>query len=143
MMRDDQAMPDALRAVIAEAVAPLHEQIKHIEEQQHEQWTLLQSLTVQLGELSTSVLELEGQGQRLDRYVERANHTAAGTHQIVMQAERQMQQEIAALNERLLDLTADVHKLHLIREKPEQKIKALKAEVAAFQQRLVQLERNS
>jgi septal ring factor EnvC (AmiA/AmiB activator) len=142
MVQDEQAMRDALRVVVAEAVAPLREQIKRIEKQQQEQSTLLQNLTAQLDEQSTCILQLEGQGLRLDHGIERANHTAAGAHQIVMQAERQMQQEIAALKERLLDLAADVHKLHLIREKPEQKITALKAEVASFQQRLVQLERN-
>ena len=140
MTQDDRAMHDTIRAIVAEAVAPLREQIKRIEKQQQEQSILLQSLTAQLNEQSTNILQLEGQSLRLDHGIERANHTAAGTHQIVMQAERQMQQEIAALKERLLDLTADVHKLHLIREKPEYKINALQAEVATFHQRLTKLE---
>jgi len=142
MTIEDQALHDAIRAAIAEEVAPLREQVKRIEKRQREQSKLLQSLTAQFDELSGCVYQLEGQGLRLDARTERIEHTAVGTHQIVMQAEHQLHQEIAALKERLLDLTADIHKMHLIREKPEHKINVLKAEIARFQQRLAHLERN-
>ena len=143
MTSEDQATHETLRALIAEAIAPLCEQVKRIEKKQREQSRLLQSLTAQLDELSTCVFQLQGQGLSVDNRIARIDRTAVGTHQIVMQAEQQMQQEVAALKERLLDLTADVHKLHVIREGPEHKINTLKAEVATFQQRLTKLERGS
>jgi predicted nucleic acid-binding Zn-ribbon protein len=143
MTPENQAIHNAIRAAVAESIAPLREQIGRIEKKQGEHSKLLESLTAQLDELSNCVFQLEGQGISLDHRVERAHHTAFGTHQIVMQAERQMQQEIAALKQRLLDLTADVHKLHLIRESPEYKISALKAEVDTFQRGLATLERGS
>jgi len=143
MTIEDQPSPDAIRAAVAEAIAPLRQQIKRIEKQQREHSSLLLSLRSQLDELSNSIFQLQGQGIVIDHRTERIERTAVGTHQIVMQAERQMQQEIAALKERLLDLTADIHKLHIIREKPEYKINALSAEFATFQRRLSKLERTS
>jgi hypothetical protein len=47
---------------------------------------------------------------------------------IAMQAEHQMQQQLASVNERLLDVTADVHRLHSIRESPEQELYRLRSE---------------
>ena len=51
-----------------------------------------------------------------------------------------MQREIASVNERLLDVTADLHRLHLIRESPEHELYRLHAEIAVLQRRLAHVE---
>ena len=96
--------------------------------------------TARLDELAQQVTDLRGQAIWFEHRAEGAERAADRAHAIVMQAEHQMQRAIASINERLLDVTADLHRLHLIRESPEHELYQLHSEIAVLQRRLAYVE---
>jgi len=146
-MSDDRAADasepqaeDNLSPAMHETLASLLRRMELIEREQRERSHSIDRTILHLGELTERVQALHGTVLRLDRWIDMLIHDVDGARTIVMQAEHQMQQGVAAINERLLDLTSDVHRLHLIRETPEYKISALKGELATVQQRLIAIE---
>jgi chromosome segregation ATPase len=129
-----------LRAEIATAIAPLVERIEQLCAEQQEQARLLAQAAARLDELTERVAILRGQALLFDQRTEDTERFAYGARNIAMQAEHQMQQEIASVNERPLDVTADIHRLHAIRESPEHELYRLHAELAVLQHRLTQIE---
>src|SRR6188508_390353 len=90
---------------IAAAIAPL---VSRIDQLFAEQQGLAQSLaqtTVRLDELAQYVKDLRGQAIWFEHRAEGAERAADRAHSIVMQAEHQMQREVATINERLIDVT--------------------------------------
>jgi len=122
-----------LHAVVAAAIAPLAARIEQLFAQQQE-------YVHRLDELAQYVTDLRGQAIWFEHRAEGAERAADRAHTIVMQAEHQMQREVASVNERLLDVTADLHRLHLIRESPEHELYRLHAEIAVLQRRLAHVE---
>jgi chromosome segregation ATPase len=129
-----------LHTVVAAAIAPLAARIDQLFTEQQEHIHLLAQTTARLDELAQHVAGLRGDALLFDHRTEDARRYADGARSIVMQAEHQMQREIALVNERLLDLTADVHRLRAIRESPEQELYRLHSELAVLQRRLAQIE---
>jgi hypothetical protein len=129
-----------LQAVVVAALAPLAARIEQLFVEQQEQADTLAQLTARLDEIAEQVALLRGQALLLDRRTEDTARLTYGARNIVMQAEHHMQQEVASVNERLLDLTADIHRLHSIRESPEHELYRLCSEMAVIQRRLSQLE---
>jgi hypothetical protein len=125
--------PADLHASIAAAIAPLAARIEQLFAQQQE-------YLHRLDELAQYVTDLRGQAIWFEHRAEGAERAADRAHSIVMQAEHQMQREVASVNERLLDVTADLHRLHLIRESPEHELYQLRSEIAVLQRRLAHVE---
>lgn len=136
-MNDDTA---DLHAIIAVAIVPLAARIDQLFAQQQEYVQSLAQTTARLDELAQYVTDLRGQAIWFEHRAEGAERAADRAHSIVMQAEHQMQREVASVNERLLDVTADLHRLHLIRESPEHELYRLQAEIAVLQRRLAHVE---
>ena len=136
-MSDDSA---DLHAVVAAAIAPLAARIEQLFAQQQEYVQSLAQATARLDELAQYVTDLRGQAIWFEHRAEGAERAADRAHTIVMQAEHQMQREVAVVNERLLDVTADLHRLHLVRESPEHELYRLHSEIAVLQRRLAQVE---
>jgi len=136
-MTDDSA---DLHTIVAAAIAPLAARIDHLFTEQQEFVQLLAQTTARLDELAVHVTALRGQAIWFERRAEGAERAADRAHSIVMQAEHQMQHEVASVNERLLNVTADLHRLHLIRESPEHELYRLHSEIAVLQRRLAQVE---
>jgi hypothetical protein len=130
----------ATSAAVAQAIAPLIERVEQLWAAQQEQAQLLTQVTARLDKLVQQVTDLQGQALWSEHRAEDAERYAHGARSIVMQAEHQMQQQIASVNERLLDVTADVHRLHSIRESPEQELYRLHSELAVLQRRLARVE---
>ena len=133
-MSDDSA---DLHIVVAAAIAPLAARIDQLFAERQEHVQLLSQTTTRLDEHVTA---LRGQAIWFEHRAEDAERYAHGARSIVMQAEHQLRQEIASVNERLLDLTADIHRLHSIRESPEHELYRLHSELAVLQRRLTQIE---
>jgi hypothetical protein len=129
-----------LHAIIAAAIAPLICQIEQLFAEQQEYAQSLAQTTARLDELTQHVKDLRGQQIWFEHRAEGAERAADRAHAIVMQAEHQMQREVAVVNERLLDVTADLHRLHLVRESPEHELYRLHSEIAVLQRRLAQVE---
>ena len=129
-----------LHSEIAAVIGPLTERIDRILVEQQSQAAVLAQATARLDELAEQVATLRGQALWFEHRSEDAERYAYGARNIAMQAEHQMRQDIATLNERLLDVTADIHRLHLIREAPEHQLYTLRSDIAVLQQRLAQLE---
>jgi chromosome segregation ATPase len=136
-MNDD---PADLHASIAAAIAPLAARIEQLFAQQQEYVQSLAQATARLDELAQCVADLRGNTSWFEHRAEGAERAADRAHAIVMQAEHQMQREVASVNERLLDVTADLHRLHLIRESPEHELYRLHSEIAVLQRRLAHVE---
>jgi hypothetical protein len=136
-MSDDCA---DLHAVVAAAIAPLAARIDHLFAIQQEYIQSLAQTTARLDELAQQVTDLRGQVIWFEHRAEGAESYARNARSIVMQAEHHMQREIALVNERLLDETADLHRLHLIRESPEHELYRLYSEIAVLQRRLAHVE---
>ena len=136
-MSDDHA---DLHAVVAAAIAPLAARIDQLFAQQQEYVQSLAQATARLDELAQYVTDLRGNTIWFEHRAEGAERAADRAHSIVIQAEHQMQREVASVNERLLDVTADLHRLHLIRESPEHELYRLHSEIAVLQRRLAQVE---
>jgi hypothetical protein len=135
-MSDDRA---DLQAIVAAAIAPLAARIDQLFAEQREQVQLLAHTTARLDELAQHVTALQGQSLWCEHRAEDAERYAYGARSIVMQAEHQMLQGIASINERLLDITADVHRLHLVRDSPEHELYRLQAEISVLQRQLTQV----
>ncbi len=129
-----------LQAVIAAAIAPLAASIDRLFAEQQEHARLLAQAAARLDELVQHVTALQGQALWCEHRTEDSERYAYGARNIAMQAEHQMRQEIASVNERLLDVTADIHRLHSIRESPEHELYRLHSELAVLQRRLTQIE---
>jgi hypothetical protein len=127
-------------AAVALAIAPLLERVEQLWADRQEQAQLLTQVTARLDKLFQQVTDLQGQALWSEHRAEDAERYAYGARSIVMQAEHQMQQQIASVNERLLDVTADVHRLHAIRESPEHELYRLHSELAVLHHRLAQIE---
>jgi chromosome segregation ATPase len=136
-MSDDTAN---LHAIIAAAIAPLAAQIDHLFAEQQNHAQSLARATARLDELAQELTDLRGDRIWFEHRAEGAERAADRAHSIVMQAEHQMQREVASVNERLLDVTADLHRLHLIRESPEHELYRLRSEIAVLQRRLEHVE---
>jgi chromosome segregation ATPase len=136
-MSDDSA---DLHAVVAAAIAPLAARIDHLFAIQQEHIQSLAQTTARLDELAQQVTDLRGQAIWFEHRAEGAESYARNARNIAMQAEHQMRQEVASVNERLLDVTADLHRLHSIRESPEHELYRLHSELAVLQRRLTQIE---
>ena len=129
-----------VHSVIAGAVAPLIERIDRVSAEQQAHARQLAQASARLDELAQQMTALQGQALWFEHRAEDAERYASGARSIVMQAEHQMQQDITLVNQRLLDITADLHRLHHIRESPEHELYQLHAEIGAIQRRLAQLE---
>jgi chromosome segregation ATPase len=136
-MSDDSA---DLEVIVALAIAPLAARIDQLFAEQHEHAGLLAQMSARLDELAQQVTDLRGQAIWFEHRAEGAESHARNARSIVMQAEHHMQQQLASVNERLLDVTADVHRLHAIRESPEHELYRLHSELAVLQHRLTQIE---
>ncbi len=133
-------IPAASYPAMIETLASLLRRMELIESEQRQQAKSIDRTIRHFGELSARLDALHGTVLRLDAWTEMLIRDVDGARNIVIQAEHQMQQGVASINERLLDLTADIHKLHVMREAPEYKINALRSELAAVQQRLAMAE---
>lgn len=129
-----------LRAEIATVVKPLIERIEQLWVEQQEHARLLAQAAARLDEITEHAAILRGQALLFDHRTEDTERYAYGARNIAMQAEHQMQQEIASVNKRLLDVTADIHRLPSIRESPEHELYRLHSELAVLQHRLTQIE---
>ena len=129
-----------LPAIVAVAMAPLLERIELLYSEQQEHARLLAQASARLDKLTEQITGLQAEAFWQTRRAEGAERTADKARAIVMQAEHQMQREIASVNERLLDVTADLHRLHLIRESPEHELYRLHSEIAVLQRRLAYVE---
>jgi chromosome segregation ATPase len=129
-----------LYGVVAATIAPLAARIDQLFAIQQEYVQLLAQTTARLDELAQEVADSRGQTIWFEHRAEGAERAADRAHSIVMQAEHQMQRAVASVNERLLDVTADLHRLHLIRESPEHELYQLRSEIAVLQQRLALVE---
>lgn len=136
-MSDDSA---DLHAVVAAAIAPLVSRIDQLFAIQQEHVQSLAQTTAQLDELAQHVTDLRGQAIWFEHRAEGAESYARNARSIVMQAEHYMQREIASVNQRILDVTADLHRLQLIRESPEHELYRLHSELAVLQRRLAHVE---
>lgn len=136
-------IPEASYPAMIETLASLLRHMELIEAGQRQQAKSIDRTVRHFGEVSARLDALHGTLLRLDAWTEMLIRDVDGARNIVIQAEHQMQQSVASINERLLSLTADVHKLHLIRETPEYKINALRSELAAIQQHLAPTENPS
>ena len=136
-------IPEASYPAMVETLASLLRRMALIEAEQRQQAKSIDRTIRHFGEVSVRLDALHGTLLRLDAWTEMLIRDVDGARNIVIQAEHQMQQGVASINERLLSLTADVHKLHLIRETPEYKINALRSELAAIQQHLSPTETTS
>ena len=136
-MSDDA---NELHTIVAAAIAPLLERIELLYSEQQEHAQLLAQAAARLGTLTEQIKGLQAEAFWQTRRAEGAERTADKARAIVMQAEHQMQREIASVNERLLDVTADLHRLHLIRESPEHELYRLHSEIAVLQRRLTYVE---
>ena len=129
-----------MHAIVAAAIAPIAAQIEQLFVQQQEYVQSLAQTNARLDELAQHITDMRGNTSWFEHRAEGAERAADRAHAIVMQAEHQMQREVASVNERLLDVTADLHRLHLIRESPEQELYQLHSEIAVLQRRLAQVE---
>ena len=129
-----------MHAIVAAAIAPIAAQIEQLFVQQQEYVQSLAQTNARLDELAQHITDMRGNTSWFEHRAEGAERAADRAHAIVMQAEHQMQREVASVNERLLDVTADLHRLHLIRESPEQELYRLHSEIAVLQRRLAQVE---
>src|SRR4051812_25997167 len=111
-----------LHAVVAAAIAPLAARIEQLCAEQQKHIQLLAQTTSRLADLAKQVTDLDEQKIWFEHRAEGAENFARNARSIVMQAEHHMQQEIASFNQRLLDVTADLHRLHHIRESPEHEL---------------------
>jgi hypothetical protein len=136
-MNDDTA---ELHAIVAAAIAPLLERIELLYSEQLEHARLLAQAAARLDKLTEQIKGLEAEAFWQTRRAEGAERSADNARSIVIQAEHQMRREVASVNERLLDVTADLHRLHLIRESPEHELYRLHSEIAVLQRRLAQVE---
>src|SRR5262249_39122209 len=111
-----------LHAVVAAAIAPLAARIEQLFAEQQEHAQLLAKAVARLDELAEQIKGLEAEAFWQTRRAEGAERSADNARSIEIQAEHQMRREVASVNERLLDVTADLHRLHLIRESPEHEL---------------------
>src|SRR5690349_1969468 len=91
-----------LRAIVAAAIAPLAARIDQLcaQQQEHAQ-SLAQAIARLAEQLALEVTDLHGQRIWFEHRAEGAERAADRAHSIVMQAEHQMQREVASVNERL------------------------------------------
>ncbi|MEO7912628.1 MAG: hypothetical protein ABIV47_23510 [Roseiflexaceae bacterium] len=129
-----------LRTIVAAEIGPLTARIDQLFAQQQQHAQSLAQAATRLDQLAQELADLRGQRIWFEHRAEGAERAAGRAHSIVTQAEHQMQREVASVNERLLDVTADLHRLHSIRESPEHELYRLHSELAVLQHRLTQIE---
>ncbi|MBK9941845.1 MAG: hypothetical protein IPP13_09545 [Kouleothrix sp.] len=131
----------ALDPTIATALAALAARLDRLHDVQQAQSELIARLSARVDQLGDQASLLNGQGLLLSSRVDQASRDIYGARQIVMQAEHQLQQGLVSMTERLNEAIADIHRLHMIRESPEYKIKILRDDLLSLGQRLAQIER--